>query len=120
MRKLHIPDWKFIFVFWVLGSLLFGLPLNALAQSGIGYTVIPVSEMKKMLDSGTDILAVDALSKSAYAEEHIPKAKNFEFPNEKMDQWDKSKTDGKTQDEFIAFLGENRDKTIIFYCWDEK
>jgi rhodanese-related sulfurtransferase len=120
MRKLHMPNWKLIFVFLSFGSLLFVFPTNALPQSEPGYTVIPVSEMKKMLDGGTEILVVDTLTNSAYTKEHIPKARNFEFPNETMDQWNKSKTGGKTQDEFMAFLGENKEKPIIFYCLDEK
>ncbi len=120
MRKLRVPNRKLAYVVWVIGSLLFLFPLSALAQSGIGYTVIPVSEMKKMLDSGTEILVVDVLSKSAYTKEHIPGAKNFEFPNETMDQWNRSKTAGKTQDEFVSLLGENKDRPIIFYCLDEK
>jgi rhodanese-related sulfurtransferase len=95
-------------------------PTNTLPQSETGYTVIPVSETKKMVDSGTEILVVDTLTNSAYTKEHIPKAKNFEFPNETMDQWNKAKTGGKTQDEFMAFLGENKEKPIIFYCLDEK
>ena len=73
-----------------------------------------------MLDSGTETLVVDTLSKSAYIKEHMPGAKNYEFPNENMDQWNKSKTGGKTQDKFISFLGENKDRPIIFYCLDEK
>ncbi len=120
MRKLPMPNLKLILGFLLLGSLLFIFPMNGSTQSESGYTVIPVSEMKKMLDSGTEILVVDTLSNSAYSKEHIPKAKNFEFPNETMDRWNKSKTGGKTQDEFIAFLGENKDKSIIFYCLDEK
>ena len=120
MGKLPILNWKIIPVLGVLGVLLFGVPLSALAQAQIGYTVITVSEMKKMLDSGTEILVVDTLSHSAYTKEHIPRAKNFEFPNETMDRWNKSKTGGKTQDEFMAFLGEDKDKPIIFYCLDEK
>ena len=120
MRKLRILDWKAISILGVLGVLLFGVPLSALAQGQTGYTVITVSEMKKMLESGPEALIVDTLSNSAYAKEHIQKAKNFEFPNETMDRWNKSKTGGKTQDEFTAFLGEDKDKPIIFYCLDEK
>ncbi len=118
--KLHIPNWKLIFVFAVLGTLCFGNPLNASAQLGSGYTVISVLEMKKMVDSGTEVLIVDTLSHSAYVKGHIPGAKNFEFPNESMDQWDQSKTGGKSQEDFIAFLGEKKEKPIIFYCLDEK
>ncbi len=120
MRKRHMPNWKLFFIFWVLGTPLFGFPLNALAQPESGYTVIPVLETKKMLDSGIEVLVVDTLANSAFTKGHIPKAKNFEFPNETMDQWNKSKTGGKTQEDFVIFLGENKDKPIIFYCLDEK
>ena len=120
MRKLHMPNWKLIFVFLSFGSLLFVFPTNALPQSEPGYTVIPVSEMKKMLDGGTEILVVDTLNNSAYNKEHIPKAKNFEFPNENMDPWNKSKTAGKSQDDFVAFLGKDKNKPLVFYCFDEQ
>jgi len=77
-------------------------------------------EQRRMLDSGTEVLVVDVLSSSAYKKEHIPKAKNFEFPNETTDQWNKSKTAGKSQKDFAAFLGEGKDRSIISYCLDEK
>jgi len=31
-----------------------------------------------------------------------------------MDPWDKSKTDGKSRDDFVALLGEDKDKLIVF------
>ncbi len=108
---------------WFLGSaVIFFVCLlsRAPAQDVSGYTVISAAELKKMQDSGTGILVIDTLAYSRYKQEHIPGAKHFEFPNGNMDPWDKSKTDGKSRDDFVALLGEDKDKLIVFYCSDEK
>jgi len=108
---------------WFLGlfAILFVCLLSrAPAQDVSGYTVISAVELKKMQDSGRGILVIDTLAYSRYRQEHIPGAKHFEFPNESMDRWDKSKTDGKSWDDFAAVLGEDKDKPIVFYCSDEK
>jgi rhodanese-related sulfurtransferase len=93
---------------------------RAPAQEVSGYTVISAGELKKMQDSMTKILIIDTLTHSRYKQEHIPGAKHFEFPNENMDIWDKAKTDGKSRDDFVALVGEDKDKTVGFYCSDEK
>jgi rhodanese-related sulfurtransferase len=97
-------------------SLLSGAP----AQDVRGYTVISAAELKKMQDSGTGILVMDTLAYSRYKQEHIPGAKHFEFPNDNMDRWDKSKTEGKSQDDFEIALGRDKDIRVVFYCSDEK
>ena len=96
------------------------LPSTAAAQEGKGYTVISAVELKRMQDSGTEILIIDTLAASTYKEGHIPGAKHFEFPNGTMDPWDKAKTGGKSADDFVAFLGDKEDKPLVFYCLDDK
>ena len=93
---------------------------TAMAQEVKGYTVISAVELKRMQESGKEILIIDTLAASTYKEGHIPGAKHFEFPNGTMDPWDKSKTGGKSADDFVAFLGANKDKPLIFYCLDDK
>ena len=90
------------------------------AQEGKGYTVLSAVELKKMKDSGKELLIIDTLPYSVYKEGHIPGAKNFEFPNDNMDSWVKSKTAGKSQDDFVALLGKDKDKPLVFYCFDER
>ncbi len=111
---------KWAFFGGVFAFLFICLSSKAPAQDVSGYTVISAAELKKLQDSGKDILVIDTLAYSRYKQEHIPGAKHFEFPNENMDPWDKLKTDGKSRDDFVALLGEDREKTIVFYCSDGK
>ena len=90
------------------------------AQEGKGYTVLSAVDLKKMQDSGKELLIIDTLPYSVYKEGHIPGAKNFEFPNDNMSSWNKSKTAGKSQDDFVAFLGKDKNKPLVFYCFDEQ
>ena len=90
------------------------------AQELKGYTVLSAVELKRMQDSGKEMLIIDTLPYSVYKEGHIPGAKDFEFPNDNMDSWDKSKTAGKSRDDFVAFLGKDKDKPLVFYCFDER
>ncbi len=112
---------RLVWILMVSGILLSHIPPNALSQQGVsGYTVITAVELKKLMDSEKDILLIDTLALSRYRQEHIQGAKNFEFPNENMDRWDKSKTDGKSQEDFIGILGGDKDRPIVFYCLDAK
>ena len=90
------------------------------AQEVKGYTVLSATELKRMQDGGKEMLVIDTLASSTYAQGHIPGAKNFEFPNGTMESWDKSKTAGKSREDFVAFLGEDKDRALVFYCLDEK
>ncbi|MBU0968585.1 MAG: rhodanese-like domain-containing protein [Proteobacteria bacterium] len=82
-----------------------------------GYDVISTEELKKMIDSGKDMLIVDTMPyDSSYKKEHIPGAKQFLFPIPDMAQWDTKETDGKTMEDYAALLGPDKDKTIVVYC----
>jgi rhodanese-related sulfurtransferase len=104
----------------VWAALVICFVAQAGAQEVKGYTVLSATDLKRMQESGKEILIIDTLAGSTYTQGHIPGAKNFEFPNEKMDSWDTSKTAGKSREDFVALLGEDRDKPLIFYCLDEK
>ena len=108
-------------VILVASTILLACPSSkARAQEAGGLTTISATELKKMQDSGKETLVIDALANSRYKEEHIPGAKNFEFPNGNMDPWDKSKTGGKSSDDFLALLGGDKDKALVFYCLDDQ
>jgi len=45
-----------------------------------GYDVITAEELKKLIDSGKDILIIDTMPYKAYKDMHVPGAKQFLFP----------------------------------------
>ena len=110
---------KMTFMLGVFMALFLSFLAKAGAQEGKGYTVLSAAELKRMQDSGKEMLIIDTLPSSVYKQGHIPSAKNFEFPNDNMDSWNKSKTAGKSRDDFVAFLGKDKDKPLVFYCFDE-
>lgn len=82
-----------------------------------GYDVISTEELKKMMDSGKDMVVVDTMPfEDSYKKEHVPGAKQFLFPIPDMEVWETKETDGKTQEDFAALLGPDKDKTIVIYC----
>lgn len=82
-----------------------------------GYDVISTEELKNLIDSGKDIVIVDTMPfEASYQKQHIPGAKQFLFPIPEMETWDSKETDGKTQEDFVALLGPDKEKTIIIYC----
>ncbi len=87
---------------------------------GSGYMVITAADLKKLHESTPDLLVIDTLAESAYQQGHIPGAKHFEFPNGTMDPWDKSKTAARGQEDFVALLGGNKERPLVFYCLDER
>jgi thiosulfate/3-mercaptopyruvate sulfurtransferase len=104
-----------------LGAVLYvGLSDTAAAQGVKGYTVISAVDLKRLQESGTEVLVIDTLAASAYKEGHIPGARHFEFPNGTMEPWDKSRTGGKSQEDFVALLGPDKGRPLVFYCLDDK
>jgi len=111
---------KLTFLPCIFVVLLISLLARAGAQEVSGYTVITAVDLKKMQESGKAILVIDTLAESAYKQGHIPGAKPFEFPNGTMERWDGSKTAGRSTEDFVALLGEDKEKPLVFYCLDEK
>ncbi len=82
-----------------------------------GYDLVTTAELKKWIDSGKDVLIVDTMPyKDSYAKMHVPGAVQFLFPIPDMEKWDTAETDGKTQENFTALLGADKDKPIVIYC----
>jgi len=82
-----------------------------------GYDVITTEELKKLIDSGKDILIIDTMPfEDSYQKQHIPGAKQFLFPIPEMETWNTTETGGKTQDDYKALLGPDKDRTIVIYC----
>jgi rhodanese-related sulfurtransferase len=82
-----------------------------------GYGIITTSELKKLIDSGKDILIVDTMPfEASYQKNHVPGAKQFLFPVEEMTKWNTAQTGGKTQEDYKVLLGPDLSKTIVIYC----
>ena len=82
-----------------------------------GYGVITAEELKKWIDEGKDMVIVDTMPyKDSYKKQHVPGAVQFLFPIPEMTKWDTKETAGKTQAEYMALLGADKNKTIVIYC----
>lgn len=82
-----------------------------------GYQLIDTQGLKALLDTKEEVLVVDAMPyQDSYKKEHIPSAMQFEFPIASMPEWKVTGTDGKTQENFAALLGTDKNKTLVFYC----
>ncbi len=81
------------------------------------YGLITTEELKKLIDSGKEILVIDTMHYAdMYKKILIPGAIQFLFPIPPMETWDTKETDGKTRDDYAALLGPDKDKTIVVYC----
>jgi len=82
-----------------------------------GYDLLTVGELKKMIDEGKSMVIVDTMPyEDSYKKEHIPGAVQFLFPIPTMKEWDAKETSGKSQADFEALLGPDKEKPIIVYC----
>ncbi|MCI5128170.1 MAG: rhodanese-like domain-containing protein [Candidatus Electrothrix sp. AUS3] len=82
-----------------------------------GYDLITTAELKTLMDSEQDILIIDTMPyKDSYQKNHIPGAKQFLFPIPLMETWDSKETANKSQDDYVALLGPDKNKTVVVYC----
>jgi len=82
-----------------------------------GYDVVKTDELKAWIDAGKDMVIVDAMPYDAsYKKNHIPGAVQFLFPIPEMTEWDTGKTGAKTQADFEALLGPDKNRTVVIYC----
>lgn len=81
------------------------------------YDLLATAELKKMIDEGKDMVIIDTMPyEDSYKKEHVPGALQFLFPIPDMKEWDNKETAGKSQADFEAMLGPDKDKTIVIYC----
>ncbi len=82
-----------------------------------GYDVVTTEELKKWIDEGKDMLIVDTMPyEDSYKKSHVPGAVQFLFPIPDMETWDSNETAGKSEEDFAALLGEDKDRAIVIYC----
>lgn len=80
------------------------------------YDVISSKDLNDELGK-SDMLIVDTMPyEASYKKNHIPGAKQFLFPIPDMNTWDTNETAGKTQADFEALLGPDKDRMLVFYC----
>jgi rhodanese-related sulfurtransferase len=81
------------------------------------YDVLTTAELKKWIDEGRSMLIVDTMPyEASYKKNHIPGAAQFLFPIPDMNEWDMKETGDKSQAEFEAMLGPDKDRVLVFYC----
>ena len=82
-----------------------------------GYDVVTTEELKKWIDSGKEMVVVDTMPfEAGYKKNHVPGAVQFLFPIPAMKQWDTKETEGKSKEDFMKLLGNDKDKPIVIYC----
>jgi len=82
-----------------------------------GYDVITAGELHQRLAAEKALLVIDTMPlEESFKKEHVPGAKQFLFPIPDMGAWDKTLTDGKSQEDFLALLGPDKDRPVVFYC----
>lgn len=91
------------------------VPLARQTVAG-GYALVTAEELAGWLAEKKPLLLVDAMPAADFAREHVPGARNFEFPKEPMEAWDPARTGGKGEADFAALLGEDRERTVVVYC----
>lgn len=93
-----------------------GVKLVREVQAG-GYDVVTTEELKGWIDGGRKMIIVDTMPyEASYKKGHIPGAVPFEFPIPTMETWDTTQTAGKSQADYEALLGPDKDALIVVYC----
>ncbi|MEF2509568.1 rhodanese-like domain-containing protein [Vibrio mimicus] len=82
-----------------------------------GYQLIDTNGLKALIEKDNDVMIIDTMPfKDSYKKEHIPSAKQFEFPIADMPEWDLGQTNNQTLKQFATLLGKDKNKTLVFYC----
>ena len=81
------------------------------------YKVVTTDELKQWIDNKKNMVIIDTMPyEDSYKKIHVPGAVQFLFPIPDMNTWDTKETDGKSQAEYEALLGPDKDRTIVVYC----
>jgi rhodanese-related sulfurtransferase len=77
-----------------------------------GYKVVATEELKKWMDEKKPMLIVDTMPyEDSYKKNHIPGAKQLEFPIPEM-----KSLDDRKKAELVKLLGADKNRLIVFYC----
>lgn len=81
------------------------------------YSVISTEELQKAIQSGEELLIIDTMPyEDSYVKNHIPGAKQFLFPIAEMTEWNTEEVGGRSTEDFVALLGDDKAKKLVFYC----
>ena len=82
-----------------------------------GYDVVSTSELQEWIETGKEMVIIDTMPyEASYKKQHVPGAAQFLFPIPDMAEWDVKETDGKTKEDYLKLLGEDKEKCIVVYC----
>jgi rhodanese-related sulfurtransferase len=77
-----------------------------------GYGIVSTDELKKWMDEKKSMLIVDTMPyEDSYKKNHIPGAKQMEFPIPEM-----KSIDDKAKADLVKLLGPDKKRLIVFYC----
>jgi len=81
------------------------------------YEVITTEELHQAIAAGEDMVIIDTMPyEDSYKKNHIPGAEQFLFPVPEMNEWNSEETGGKSQEDYAALLGDDKNKKIVVYC----
>jgi thiosulfate/3-mercaptopyruvate sulfurtransferase len=82
-----------------------------------GYGLVTAAELKQWIDDKKVMLIVDTMPyEDSYKKAHVPGAKQFLFPIADMNEWNSAETDGKSEADYLALLGPDKERPIVVYC----
>jgi rhodanese-related sulfurtransferase len=77
-----------------------------------GYQVVATEELKGWIDAAAPMLLIDTMPlEASYKKNHLPGAVSFEFPIPEL-----TALDAATQEKFLALLGPDKGRKLVFYC----
>jgi rhodanese-related sulfurtransferase len=77
-----------------------------------GYGIVSTKELKQWIDQKKPMLIIDTMPyEDSYKKQHVPGAKQFEFPIPEMKEIDEKKKEALKK-----LLGPDNDRLIVFYC----
>jgi rhodanese-related sulfurtransferase len=77
-----------------------------------GYGIVSTKELKEWIDQRKPMLIIDTMPyENSYKKQHIPGAKQIEFPIPELKE-----IDDKKKQALIKLLGPDKDRLIVFYC----
>ena len=81
------------------------------------YEVISTAELKSLLEKKPEMVLVAAMPyEASYRKQHISGAVQFLFPKATMEAWDSGETAGKSEEDYVSLLGEDKEKLVVVYC----
>lgn len=76
------------------------------------YGLVRTDELKSWMDQERPMLLIDTMPYAdSYLKGHIPGAVQFEFPIEEL-----TELDDQTRADFLALLGADKQRLLVFYC----